>query len=209
MKFISLLFIILILPLISLAQNQDDFSVIKKGTKTLGGRFYFITGKTEYETSNYKRTGFEVRPDYGYFIKDNLAIYGGLLFNIDSYNDTNPLFDGYNFERFGGGAAFSIRHFKRLIDKFYFVSTGNISLRYSKINYDNNFLDGKEWESSISSSAGILYFLNKKWSLETHPFSIIYTHKKTIASETTKNYDFSINGAISGINLTVRYYLPK
>ncbi|MBX2965162.1 MAG: outer membrane beta-barrel protein [Cyclobacteriaceae bacterium] len=210
---ITLNICLILLVLNVTAQNtpEADFSKIKKGTKALSGRVGFSQSKTEYTSSYFKRTQLELRPGVSYFVKDNLSVGISVPFFTQTYKDTNPLFSNQDYNQTGIGGSVSIRNYKRIAGKFFFTSSLGLSYRWSSNNATNNVLDSKGREGSVAGTAGVLYFLNEKWSLETSPLGIGYSYRKSTlkndSNSTTTTKDILLNGAISGITLSVRYFI--
>lgn len=171
-------------------------SQIVKGTKYVGLNLSFNKGKNDnLENTNSsitKNYDFSFAPSFNYFIKDNFAIGGniGAGFYKNSENRTNinisdPNYIDLNEDKSTTySAGFSGIYYKKILEKFYFVSVFDLSYNYSfginsSIYHSQNYIHEYINKSIINNvalnfSPGFTYFITPKFGLnvKTNLFSL-------------------------------------
>lgn len=214
---------LLAFSIVTLSNAQTE-----KGTKFIGGDFSvnYTKNTTNYETiysnSENKNTRINITPQFGYFIKNNLAIGSSLTyFNSNSestsYIETQPLGNVNKSTINGFGVNLFANYYKPIIGQLFFLANANIGYSNSKGTYSNSSSEAKNNSKtnsySVSINPGFVYFINSKFSLNYNLLNIGYNYNK---SKETNNLDSNVatqksNAFYAGLstnilNLGLNYY---
>jgi hypothetical protein len=217
MKFVALLFITSILPLITLAQNQDDFSVIKKGTTFIGGGFNFNFDHTAQSNNStkYKTSGFGISPVAGKYFRDNLSIGLGLNYG---YSQVKYDYDGgaeSKSKSHSAGFFTFIRKNKKIVPNFFFFLQAQTNFNYGVFENTSSGSEGNEGNSislGLGASVGLQLFVTPKISLETNFGSAGYRYSRIIYDQTdiyTESNRLYVSGSFEGFNFSLRYFMHR
>ncbi|MCE7863471.1 MAG: porin family protein [Bacteroidetes bacterium CHB5] len=134
-----------------------------QGSKSIGGGFEYNSNKQEnaYGNMDYESSSFEIMPQAGYFIIDNLEV--GVLLNYVSGKS------GYTGLDPTKNSSFSVGPFARYYkftsnERFAFTGTFRVSFGSGKTTYVNSEL--KTGNMGVFISPGFTYFLSDKWGLD-------------------------------------------
>lgn len=194
---------------------KEKFSIYKNQWM-FGGSFNFNTNNSEEEgtISESKGTSWNINPNVGYLINDNLilGLKAGYQFgSYSSINDSSDLiennFDGYSIAPY-------LRKFFSISKKLAFYADGEIKFsnrwddnRYtSASNIDNN--ESTRSVLFVGITPGITYSLSEKVYIYSHLRSLGYnktTWERT--DETSKADSFSFNLFTSNLSLGVLFVL--
>lgn len=205
MKILAPLFLLAISNIL-VAQTSEPVESISKGTKFIGGSFSFSTTKIE---DSYQSTNASIGPVIGFYIKDDLALGGVLSYstNTTEYLGTNSStsFSGI------GLSAFLLRNY-RMGNNLFFTLQPQASFSFSKQKYSsipttNNY---SNFDLGVGISPGILFFINRKFALQTSLGSLGYSfsrRKQETISEPTNTHSFGLNGALAMSSFSIRYFI--
>jgi len=197
---------------------------LSKGKILVGGQLSF--GGSDNSTLDtlqkydLKNSSFQFNPNFGYFIKDNLAV--GLSMNLgystssqtyeNSYNNTiTKTTSTTNGLSYGFGVF--ARQYLKIADKFMFYINESVSLILSNnetkrtnsdagYNFSSNYPateENKKNDINLSVTPGLIYFLTPKLGLQTS-FGNIYFNKSN-STDKNLNFDNHNNSSNYGINL--------
>lgn len=134
-----------------------------QGSKSVGGGFEYYSSKQENPFYGvYESSSFEIMPQAGYFIIDNLEV--GVLLNYTSgkfgYEELDPT----------KNSSFSVGPFARYYkftsnERFAFTGTFSVSFGSGKTTYPNSS-ESKTGNMGVFISPGFTYFLSEKWGLD-------------------------------------------
>ncbi|HNU42724.1 MAG TPA: outer membrane beta-barrel protein [Cyclobacteriaceae bacterium] len=135
-----------------------------QGSKSIGGGFEYYSNKQEniYGNYDYESSSFEIMPQVGYFIIDNLEV--GVLLNYTSgksgYTQLDPT----------KNSSFSVGPFARYYkftsnERFAFTGTFSVSFGSGKTTYPSSS-ESKTGNMGVFISPGFTYFLSEKWGLD-------------------------------------------
>lgn len=188
------------------AQNAEPVESISKGTKFIGGSFSFSTTKIE---DSYQSTNASIGPVIGFYIKDDLALGGVLSYstNTTEYLDTNSStsFSGI------GLSAFLLRNY-RIGNNLFFTLQPQASFSFSKQKYSSipTTNDYSNFGLGVGISPGVLFFINRKFALQTSLDSLGYSFtrsKQETINEPTDTHSFGLYGALSMSTFSIRYFI--
>ncbi|MFT4019072.1 MAG: hypothetical protein QM668_19065 [Agriterribacter sp.] len=158
---------------------------INAGTGMAGFSFNYSTGKSKTNngtvTSKSSNTG--IYPSYGYFVKQNLVVGGGLAFNNTKYENGNSTNDFTLQKRNGYGVNIFARQYKNLGSSgFYLFLQGAAGADLFKGenkwqgSSSNIYTNRKEKGVNIqlSLSPGISYAVTPMFHIETGLNNLVY-----------------------------------
>ncbi len=139
-------------------------------------------------------------PGFGYFIKDNLSISGGLTFNIsNNYNVQHDPISGatphtYNSNVYG--INLNSKYYKNISDKIYFFIQGGIYYSYITIKNESPSLltinnNGHQNMYSINFNPGLTYFYNTHFGITAYYGGLGYSYYNTIYKDSPNNYHYN------------------
>lgn len=224
----------ILLVLIALFTIVTCYSQTEKGKKFIGGQLNLSNNTYSYLDTLYKSNrnsfGFQIVPNFGYFIKDNFAIGVNVNFGVSNttqnqeqqYLPTKTTSKSNSISYGGGGFA---RYYKKITDNFFFFANGEVSYIYQtqKFVYSNNdpnyvypTSDPANQEVQTNSisfdvNPGLVYFVTPKLGIQT-TFGDIYYNNSTsknisLLFDNHRNVnDYGINLNISTFYLGLNYY---
>ena len=142
---------------ISFANAQDS----TEGTAGFAKGDLYLTGAAGFsseKTGDAKVDGFTLAPGLGYFLTENLALEGQILFN-SAKNDNG----GGEVKTSGLGLAAGVKYFWTPASKFSLSLGGNISYMSTKV--DNGGPDYTEKEIGINVPLGLHYFVSNSFAI--------------------------------------------
>ena len=167
---------ILLFLIVSTFYNHAN-SQITKGNWLVGGNATFSRLQNSSTASaQFKQTNFEIRPVFGYFLKDKFAIGldPSLTYGSNIINNSN-----------NSSTSFSIGPFIQ----YYFLDTGNMVNLFVETGYDYYAITGKalgkgQHLNTFSFSGGPVIYFNTSVGLE---FIIAYSTTKVVGFSGNNN----------------------
>lgn len=187
------------------AQTSEPVESINKGTKFIGGSFSFYSITTD---DTYKNTEFSIGPGMGFYFKDNLAFGGFLSYNFNK--NGQPDID--NFSSFSGVGMnlFILKNYK-IANNLFFTLQPQLSLSLGKQDFSNPFpSDYSSFSFGLGVSPGVMFFVSRKFALQTTIGSLSYTHtrrKPENGGEVSTINSFNLNGALATSSFSIRYFI--
>jgi len=194
-----------------------------KGSMMLGGSLGFSSGKEESTITNsgvsvvdreYKFSGFNFSPTFGYFVADKLAV--GLIVDFGSGNNTftNPLATGNNQKedkRVNRGTQFGVFARKYMMTNEKFGFYGQLSFLTGSTNNEqtttlangNSFSNTRKGpQTNVDLGLGIVYFPSKRIGLHAGFGGLGWNSSrlKSTAS-TSSNSDVTVRSSGFNFNL--------
>ncbi|KXK31293.1 MAG: Autotransporter beta domain-containing protein [Bacteroidetes bacterium OLB12] len=165
-----------------------------QGSKSIGGGFEYYSNKQEniYGNYDYESSSFEIMPQVGYFIIDNLEV--GVLLNYTSgksgYTQLDPT----------KNSSFSVGPFARYYkftsnERFAFTGTFSVSFGSGKTTYPSSS-ESKTGNMGVFISPGFTYFLSEKWGLDFQLQGIGFTSydpNKDVDDDNSKTITFGVS----------------
>lgn len=194
-----------------ISQNSEEKFKISKNQWILGGTIGFNYQNSENPSSvnqKLKSNSFNVRPEIGYAIGDNLVI--GIT---SGYGYGNSKGEDPNFENKRNTYALAsyIRKYFSVNKKLAFNLQGEISYSQSKqtIQQTNDLTNYSGKGFFIGIRPGITYGLSDKILLQTNFGSLGYSNSKSTnnSQETSKSNSFGLNLSTSDVYFGVLFVL--
>ena len=225
----------IILTSITIMIFINCYSQTEKEMKFISGQFY-INGHSNNQTQDVnsddqKYFSFLFLPQYGYFVKDNIAIGGFLNFGINNNTSTSEspgnISSLYKIKNnsINYGLGFFARKYFKISDKFLFFENGAISYSYQTNKNEYTFNDPNYVYSpenpyiqksitniiSVSLAPGLQYSMTPKLGLTTSFGNLFYsysvTKSKSLPKERIdKSNWYGINLSVSTISFGLIYY---
>lgn len=174
-----------------------------QGSKTVGGNFGYSSYKNEnaYAQIDYTSSSFQVSPEVGYFIMDNVEV--GLGFQLST---GKAGYDGSDPDK---NTSFSVGPYARYYkftsnDRFAF--TGAVGFLYGS----GKSANVKTGSFGVSIAPGFVYFLTERWGLDFQLDGIgfsSYDPDKDVDNNNRKNFTFDISSLSPALGF--RYYISK
>lgn len=185
---------------ISFANAQDSKESSEgfaKGDLYLTGTAAFSTEKT----GDAKVDGFTLAPGVGYFLSENLALEGQLMFNSGKDDDGA----GSELKTTGFGIAAGVKYFWTPASKFSLSIGGNIS--YMSTKYDNGATDATFKEIGVNVPVGLNYFLSDSFALTSTWGGLGYSSNDNGGDGADKTSGFNLGLDMSSISFGLIYKL--
>jgi hypothetical protein len=206
------------------------YSQTEKGTMFIGGGINFsgnsdvnLDTVTRYDICSY---GVNIHPDFGYFVKDNLAI--GVMLNLgyssskNSYDRKYPNTSNQTDNRtsYMVGAGFFGNYYIKISEHFDFLINGEVSFAYntsvlkrSTSDTSNQYnalypekTDNRGYTAGVSFSPGVVWFINPKLGIQASFGRLYYNYSYSKDHNVDfDNYDKSSNYGVS-LNLSTLYF---
>jgi len=193
----------------------------QKGTVMIGGNIDIFGNKTT-NTSNFKNSYLNIKPQIGWFINDRTQIGIGLGYESSSetYNGTFWPNDGYAIHS-SGNQTIPLIHsnsyyfnpyvtrYLKIVDKFYLTTTLN-----AQAGWGNNYSSDYSFDLQFSITPGITYFLSKNLALSANIGQLYYRYNKVKSSGLNSSPDEKYNDYGMSISnqtlfLGIRYVFSK
>lgn len=180
-----------------LANAQEEKSTnggFSKGDVFVSGAITFGSDKT----GDYKENSFEIAPQVGYFLTENIAIGGKLGFS--SYKEEN------NGEDWSDESGFTFGAFGR----YYFTPANQFSL-FAQLGVDYSSLEDKlsnnykESELGFGLGAGLNYFVSSNFSIEAGVAVLGYSSNDNGGDGADKTNTLSFGGDWRAVTFGVNY----
>ncbi len=215
----QILLLLAIIPILTFAQ-------IEKGIWVGGSNLSLNISNEKPTYANYLYANFTIAPNFGYSIKKNFVIGGGVSYNlvyekiVPKTSENFPVLQnshspGFNF--------FIKKYFMK--GKFGGFVLWNTGAEVGQFNYENsnpnlplNSRIKRQYATSFRTalSLGLCYFLNEHWALEIQYGSLGYKYTHNFASNTTSNifdkgdfHKMAIGFTPDYLFLNLRYYFDK
>lgn len=204
MKRLVPLFLFTISIHLLVAQTSEPVESISQGTKFIGGSFSFFTTTTD---ESYKYTDFSIGPGLGFYIKDDLAIGGFLSYNFNKNEQPNT--DAFSTFSGTGINIFLLKNYK-IANNLFFTLEPQLSLSYGKQDFSFPNNDYSSFRFSLGVSPGVMFFVGRKFALQTSIGSLSYSHtrrKPESGGEASLINSFNLNGALSMSSFSIRYFI--
>jgi outer membrane protein len=185
---------VIFLVLGSTVLSAQDKGFIK-GDRFISGAFR-MASSSEGDIEN---SIFEISPRLGYFITENFALGGRLIYqHRESENAINNTFE---YTSYGAGS----------FGRYYFTPQNQFSL-YGQISFDyirseNSASDAAFNNFAFGLGGGLNYFVSKRFSLEANLGLLNYMTiaPNTEGSESRKLFDLGVNFSNIGIGLNYKF----
>lgn len=219
-----------VLVLMTIFIIVTGFSQTEKGKKFIGGRI-FLNGSSSSSSDTLFKNGtntfaIQIVPNYGYFIKDNLAIGANINFGINNsssyweYPNTN-FKESFKSNSNSYGIGGFARYYKKITDNFLFFINGGVSYSYGtgrKEQITYSFPTGPPIQEiqtntiSFVGYPGLVYFITPKLGIEGSISSFNYnfssSKNKTLLNDNlTKSSAYGIN--LNPISFGLCYYFQR
>ena len=195
-----------------LVSAQSEKFTIEKGAWSVGGFLAINSTHSESESFENKNFGFSLRPQAGYFLKDNLAIgmQLGYNYNHGKYRRSD------NFEESKNNAvtiAPYLQKFFGISEKFAIHLIG--SLEYSRLWYERddenclNCIENTRNVYGVIARPGISYLISDKFTLDANLGALRYSYTDATDDNnviTTTN-SFGFDFGLSSIYFGLTFYL--
>ncbi|AUP77754.1 hypothetical protein [Flavivirga eckloniae] len=205
---------------VTFGQGSNKKMVIKKGAFNLGGRVVLVFDNYKNRDNTYKsdRNSFEVNPNFGYAIKNNLLIGLGMGYVYSknkSYDIDDLIIDERSHSTTEGVNIFPyVKKYFSLGSKLLIHLQGEF--KYSeykqKLSNTNMLNNSNRFSNSIfvGLRPGITYFFSKNLAFETNLGAIGYTRGKnqyaSINNGGNKSKSFSFNLDSSNLQFGFSYF---
>jgi outer membrane protein len=141
------------------------------GSKMLGGSVNLISYKEQQGagSDDYKISGFQLTPSFGYFISDNFVIGGNLSYSSFTEND-----QGFKWKSTELAIGPFVRMYKYTSnEKFAFFAEGSLLFGSGKEDPDGPG-EFKSRSITLAISPGFAYFISDKWVIDFQLQGISY-----------------------------------
>lgn len=165
----------------------------------------YLTGTANFsseKTGDAKDNGFTLAPGLGYFVTDNIAIEGQLMFKSATSNDGTG---GDDVKTNGFGIAAGAKYFWTPASKFSLSIGANISYMSTKV--DNGTFDFTTKEIGFNVPLGMNYFVADDWALTTSWGGFGYSSNDNGGDGAEKTNGFNLGLDLSSISFGVIYKL--
>lgn len=185
------------------AQNREPVESIAKGTRFIAGSFSFHAWKLDDTSQN---SQLAIGPGFGYFIKDNLALGGFANFSRNKSRELNP--DAHSTNLGYGLTVFLLKSYK-IADNLFFTLRPQLSFSRSN-RHDSNpaASDFSEFSLGLRVSPGVIFFVTRRFALETSLGGLGYTYvEQNVNNRTSSVHNFSVSGNFSLFGFSLLYFL--
>jgi hypothetical protein len=201
MKYLSLIFVLLVLSLEGVAQ-------FNAGDKFISGTFGFSSQNSPTDLSggiSYKRTTFSFTPQVGFFLNEKIAL-GGSIGYSSIRNKESAVFPGtsstYQYTQFSIGLM--VRRYFQISDAFFISIEG--SPFYSSYEEDYATLSSptKGRSLGLTFRPVFSFFPSKRWAVETGFGSVgvnVFTNENLDRKTTSFSLDYGV------LNFGLAYYI--
>ena len=176
------------------AQEEKSNGGFSKGDVFVTGAFLLNSEKTGDE----KSSSFEIAPQVGYFLTENIAIGGKLGYKTEKAENAAGV-------ETTDKAGFAVGGFGR----YYFTPANqfslfaNLGLDYSSM--DNKLADVQEAEFGLGLGAGLNYFVSSNFSLEAGLGLLNFSSMKFDFDGAENETSFGLGANLTNISLGVNY----
>lgn len=175
------------------AQEGNGNGGFSKGSMFVSGAFSIESSKT----GEFKTSGFEIEPKFGYFVTDNIAIGGKLGYasvkeealGVDTSDDTALTIGAFGRYYFTPASQFSL--------------FGQAGFDYSSV--EDKLADTKANEIGINVGLGLSYFVSNAWAIEATWAGLGYTSNDNGGDGAEKTNTFGLNADLRAISFGVLY----
>lgn len=225
----------IILFLIVIFSISNVYSQIEKGKKYIGGGISLSSRSNSYLDSIYTSSSnsfsFQLQPNFGYFITNNIAISANISFGIANstqkfkspYYGPNDNINKNNSIAIGAGVF--AHYYKKIFDKCYLSFNGGFMYRYEieqlkKTNGDPNYIYPSDdpanqeivfHDNEVYIYPSVTYFMTPKLAFFTSFGSLGYYNSKSVNN--SLNFDnniktsyFNLDFNLSSLGFGVNYY---
>ena len=177
------------------AQEEKSNGGFSKGDVFVTGAFTF--GSTNDKDNDVKTNGFEIAPQVGYFLTENIAIGGKLGFasmkEESAGVDTDDM-SGLTLGAFG---------------RYYFTPANQFSL-FANLGLDYSSMKDKLADSKVNGfnaglGAGLNYFVSSNFSIEAGVAVLGFSSEKSDASGAKGSTSFGFGGDWRAVTFGVNY----
>jgi opacity protein-like surface antigen len=197
-------------------------SQISKGSSTIGGSFSLSYQETKHPSdSKTKQTTFDLRPDYGIFIIDNLCIGASIGTTLQRSTPSREV-NGQKLNNTQKSLSLGpfVRYYLPVNSKLYGFAHAGYSVLWSKINIEYDDLNGGMIEKLASIDynyttktwnigAGLSYFITPHTALEGMIGYAHYKYKTDNISDEAFNYAISQKTGTLALGIGLRIFLRK
>jgi len=201
-----------------------SYAQIEKGTHLTGSSIFFNYQQDKNgKKLIYEQIGFGVMPNFGYAVKKNLVLGGGINYSFQ-LTKIFPQSSGFFFNSSISnsiGPNIYLRYYI-MKGKFGGFLTMNANPSYGLLSYQNdnpNFpIDQRKYniyniKFQIGIAPGITYFLSKNFAIELQygylGYSLNYTPIQKDINQSNTQQTFNFNFRADALNIGMRYYFDK
>jgi hypothetical protein len=195
----------------------SGYAQTEKGKKMIGGQFNFsgYNSNNQFDSLNRKSNTFstQIKPSFGYFVKDNFAI--GAIVNVSLSSRTDKtgaaITDKIKSADYGVGGF--VRSYKKISDNFFFFGNASLVYTYGVTNGDYVTYSQKAVSNNINFtvSPGLVYFPTSRLGIEcsfgnVHFRQDFSKNKSTAQPNHISSSDYGISLSPSSFYLGMNYY---
>src|ERR1035437_725432 len=171
----------LILILVAVCTMLTAYSQTEKGKHSIGGSIIFSSSSTHNSSPDSKSLDFSIDPEYGFFIKDNLAI--GVDLNIGYHNES---FGNYKNKSNTYGLGIFANKYFNIAEKLKLNIKGNLAYNYQTIDDTNSDITGTSFITTttknntitLNFTPGLVYFATPKLGIQAGFGDIYFSYSK-------------------------------
>ncbi|WP_407425323.1 outer membrane beta-barrel protein [Arcticibacter sp.] len=173
----------------------------EKGKFMLGGNLAFDSQKSDADNSK-ANTSFEIVPNVGYFVSDNVAIGTGIGYSYDKKIGTSKN-EAFVVSPFG-------RYYTNVSDRFKFFGQLSVPMEFGSTHAVNADGDkgaklGKSTQIGVAVSPGFAFFPSKKVGIEFALNGLNYTNYRVKDGD-----DNDVKGAgYDRVSFGTNFFAPK
>jgi len=173
----------------------------EKGTIMLGGNLAFESQKSDADNAK-ANTSFEIVPNVGYFVADNMALGTGIGYSYDKRVGTfkNEAFVVSPFGRYYANVSDQFKFFGQLAVPMEFGSTHAVNAQG-----DEGAKLGKSTQIGVALSPGFAFFPSKKVGIELALNGLSYTNLRVKDAD-----DRTVKGSgYDNVSFGTNFFAPK
>jgi len=208
----------IIVPLLLIFTVQKVSAQVLPKTVSIGATLQYQDNRYENHKSLF--TYINLNPDVQYFYKANRAVVGGYTFNRSTHENLSYSHDGavntWHHMRYNRGAFIGLRQHHPINEKFHIFT--EFGFRYAQEKWESKHVSvspssgnqyrysGEDYSVSGYGKLGIMYFINRRFSLETTLVNGSITYRRPVDSNATNNYwIYELNGT-NQLSFALRYF---
>jgi len=209
---------IITVPLLLIFGIQKVSAQVLPNTISIGANLNYNDNR--YDSNRDNNTRLILSPDVQYFYKGNRAIVGGFTFYRSTHENISYSHDGAvnTWDHMGShwGAFIGLRQHYPINEKFHVFT--EFGLGYAQDKWETKHVSvtpssenrygysGEDYSVSGYGKLGIMYFINRRFSLETTLVNASVTHRRPQDTDfTRKEWIYELNGT-NQLSFALRYF---
>ena len=187
------------------AQDKKEDKKEKSGEGFSNGDLYLTgtAGFSSTKTGDAKSNGFTLSPGIGYFLSENLALEGGLMFNSGTTNSGQV--GSLDQKTTGFGVNAGVKYYWTPASKFSLSIGGNLSYMSNK--YDNGIASSTGKVIGLNIPLGLNYFVSNDFALTSTWGGFGYSSNDNGGNGADKTDGFNLGLDFSSIKFGLLYKL--